>query len=167
MKVLLRTLRVISFIGFLFVLVLIIGFKIPFQQIIDRSLGHDGITGYVCAISVILFIAYPVMFLLTLIYMKASGWHIYLFHGKEELSLLELFNQNELRHFVQFLIDHHSQVPSWRFPYTVDFARGMTESQYNKMRIVAFLYRSIRCVLLIAIIVAVYYFGGNYIAITI
>ena len=167
MKVFLRILRIISFVGFLFVFILVIGFNVPFLEIVKRGIACEGFTGYICLISAIMFISYPVLFLLTILYMKLSGRHVYLIYGKGELSLFGLFRQNELRPFIQFLTDSFNKIRSERFPYNVDFARGMTVSRYNVMRIVAFAYRFIRCVILITLIVAAFYFGGRYVAQTI
>lgn len=164
MNVFLRVLRIIAFIGVLMVFLLVVAFSIPFKTILNRAIGLGDMTGYLCCILISLMCAYPILFLITVCVMKKQGFHVCLVYGHKELSLLELFMQNEYVPFREFLFDKFTTIKSYRFPYSVDF--GYTNN-YPFMRVVAKSYRIIRAILILCIIAAVFYFSASYIARTI
>ncbi len=163
-NIILRALRIIAFIGVLLVFLLVVAFNVPFKTILSRAIVLGDVTGYLCCISIILMIAYPVFFLITVVIMKIQGWHVYLVYGHGELSLLELFLQNEFTPFRRFLFDKFTTIKSYRFPYNIDF--GYTKN-YPLMKVVAGVYRLVRAILILCIIAAAFYFSASFIARTI
>ena len=163
-NIILRVLRIIAFVGVLMVFLLVVAFNIPFKTVLSRGFALGDLTGYLCCIFVSLMFAYPIFFIITVIVMKIQGWHVYLVYGHGELSLLELFLQNEFHPFRRFLFDKFTTIKSYRFPYNIDF--GYTKN-YPLMKVVAGLYRVIRAILILCIIAAVFYFSASFIARTI
>ena len=163
-NIILRVLRIIAFIGVLMVFLLVVVYSIPFKSIFSRAIALGDLTGYLCCILILLMFAYPVFFFITVIIMKIQGCHVYLVYGHEELSLLELFWQNEVYPFQSFLFDKFTTIKTYRFPYNIDF--GYTKN-YPLMKVVAGIYRLIRAILILCIIVAAFYFSTSFIAGTI
>ena len=119
----LRFLRIFSFIGVALMVGLVMWKDIPFVYIVERALTFNGTYSYAALVILILFVAYPLFFLLTILVMKIKGWHVYWIYGKKELSLWGLFTQNEVRPFWNFLVDEFDKISSpHRFPYSVDYA---------------------------------------------
>ena len=149
MKIL-RFLRILTFIGASIIIGLVMWKNLSFIEIVHSARKMIGIEGKVYTCLFACFIAYPILFILTIIVLKLRGWRVYLIYGKGELSLFGLFVQNELRPFVRFLTDRYKVLPSsQRFPYSVDLG-------FNRHIILAFIYRCIRCMLILLLIAVTY-----------
>lgn len=171
MKVFLRIMRILSFIGMIMLYMMVLVFQVPFLKIWNTAFHVGSWTDYYFLVIVICFIAYPLLFLLSVLYLKLKGWRVYLIYGKGELSLWGLFRQNELSPFLRFLtaspITLTKANQHLKFPYSVDFG-------YENRKVIphwiwvalAFLYRTFRAVAFLAVIVAglyfiTYYFAGR------
>ena len=147
----LRFLRVVAFIGFAMMIGLVLWKNVPFFGLLTQAMLFNDAHSYAAAAVMILFIAYPVLFVLTILVLKITGWRVYLIFGRGEPSLWELFMQNEVRPFIRFLTDSYTTVPSsYRFPYSVDFGR-------SRHVVLAFIYRTVRCIIILTLIAGIYY----------
>ena len=130
-------------------LILVVIYQIPFLKLWDIAYNPVKPTDYLFSVIVSCFVAYPILFILTIIYLKAKGFRVYLIYGKGELSLFGLFKQNEFRHFYRFLVDKPLTLKlsqDRKFPYYVD--NGYVKKvPHSIMRIVVWLYRLVRAFL--------------------
>lgn len=171
MKTFLRIIRIISFIGMTMLFILVLVFQIPFLKIWNVAFHPESWTDYYFTVIMICSIAYPIVFLITVLYLKLTGWHVYLIYGKGELSLWGLFRQNELSPFLRFLtarpITFTKSDQYLRFPYSVDYGyENRKVIPHWIWVILAFLYRAIRAIVLLSIIVVglcliTYFFAGR------
>ena len=167
MRVLLRVSRIVAFIGKVMLFLLVLVFRIPFLKIWSVAFHSESFTDYCFLVIMILSILYPLLFLITILYMKLNGWHVYLIYGKGELSLWGLFWQNELIPFFRFLtaspISYNKPDQHLRFPYNVDFGyENRKVLPHWVWVILAFLYRAARAIVFLAIIIAVVFFATYY-----
>lgn len=148
------------------VVVLVVIFGIPFLTIWNIALNPSQLSDYYFSLIMCCFVLYPVLFLLKVLIMKIQGWHVYLIYGHDELSLRELFIQNEWCPFWAFMTDKSDRKSGQeRFPYNVDMGH-MRWKKYIIMSVVAFFYRLLRVLVLSALFLTVYciiiwYFAGK------
>ena len=169
MTTFLRTMRIITFCIAIFIVLLVVLFHKPFLKLLNISLHPNSVYDYIIMVAMICFFAYPLFFIITLIYRKATGSKIYWIYGKEEVSLFGQFRRYELWPFKRFLTDNKqnlSQDQTLKFPYSVDYGhvKGGYGPWYLFLCVVVKVYRFLRCVIILALIGAFYYFAAKFIA---
>ena len=163
---LLRVLRVLSFIGLILVFILVIAFNVPFLNMLTVAISPQSATDIFFSIIIGCFVAYPILFFLTIVVLKIKGWHVYLLHGVGELSLYELFIQNEWLVFWGWLTATRMMFAPRRrmkFPYSVDFGAVNTKHiSYNTWNVLAKLYRFIHTIIFVGLILVLFYIVAWY-----
>ena len=158
MKEIFRFFRIIVFVLGSMVVCCVYGYNIPFLTIFDHAFHANTVSDYFCTVIMVSFILYPVLFILTIVCMKAEGWHVYWIHGPGELSLLQLFVQNELRPFWKYLTDTRTYNAPKRFPYSVDMGFRYHNLPYPLSTVLAFLYRVLHTIIASCLLLGIYGF---------